>query len=520
MTTETQSSEVTLKSATGRWVLASTILASSMAFIDSTALNVILPSLQQDLQAKGTDIFWILNAYLLMLASLILVSGSLGDKLGRKKVFMVGIAIFMAASTGCGLSTSVEWLVISRLLQGIGGALMIPGSLSLLSATFHRKEKGRAIGTWSAVTTLMTVGGPLLGGALGDAGLWRFIFYVNIPLGMASLLMLYFKVPESVDQNTDRRLDYSGAFTIASGLALLTYGCLEIPEVGWGDWKVYVPLGLGVVCMLGFLRIEKGKSNPMIPLYLFKNRTFAGANLLTFLLYTGLGAAMLFLSLNLIQVQGYRQLQAGMVMLPFTVILASFARWAGSLTDRYGPRWLLVFGSLCVGSGFYLFSRVGQTQGPSDFWTTYLPGVLVFGLGMAFTVVPLTTTVMGAVEDQHSGVASGVSNSMTRLASVFANAVFGALAIVLFSKFLIAPTQELDLLEEAQQAVYEQAPDLGAAKVPESVPKQLQSKVENAFHQSFIKMYQQIMFYSAVLAWLSALVAFFFIDNKTVLEEW
>lgn len=519
MTAKFQPSEVTLKSSTGRWVIASTILASSMAFIDSTALNVILPSLQQDLNAQGTDIFWILNAYLLMLASLILVSGSLGDKLGRKKVFMVGIALFMASSIACGLSTSVDWLIIARAAQGIGGALMIPGSLSLLSATFHRKEKGRAIGTWSAITTLVTVSGPILGGALGDAGLWRFIFYVNIPLGLASLLMLHFKVPESADEKADRQLDYSGAITLAFGLALVTYGCLEIPEVGWGDWKVYGTLIAGILCLIGFLRIERSKANPMLPLYLFKNRTFAGANLLTFLLYTGLGAAMLFLSLNLIQIQGYRQLQAGMVMLPFTVLLASLARWVGSLTDRYGPRWLLCFGAICVGGGFYWFSRVGQTQGPSEFWTTYLPGVMLFGLGMAFTVVPLTTTVMGAVEDQHSGVASGVSNSMTRLASVFANAVFGALAVVLFSEFLIAPVQELDLSEEAQRLVYDQAPDMGAARVPEKVPEVLQSEVQAAFHESFIRMYQQIMFYSAVLAWLSALVAFFLIDNKTVLKE-
>jgi EmrB/QacA subfamily drug resistance transporter len=490
-----------------------------MAFIDSTALNVILPSLQNDLQATGTDIFWILNAYLLMLASLILVGGSLGDKLGRKKVFMVGIAIFITASVGCGLSPSVDWLIGTRAVQGIGGALMIPGSLSIISATFHKKEKGKAIGTWSAVTTLVTVGGPILGGALGDAGLWRAIFYINIPIGIASLLVLHYRVPESRDDSIDHQLDYGGAISLASGLALLTYGFLEIPELGWTHWQVFSSLIAGTILMVLFVQIEQRTANPMVPLKLFQNLTFTGANLLTFLLYAGLAVAMLFLSLNLIQIQGYRQVQAGLTMLPFTFLMATMARWVGGLVDRYGPRWLLVGGAALAGFGFYWFSEVGLTQGPSDFWFTYFPGILIFGLGMTFTVVPLTTTVMASVEDGRSGIASGINNSMTRTANVFANAVIGALAVIMFTNSLLSSISSMDVKKDTKQAILQQSANLGDAQVPPSVPERDRMKIKQAYEQAFISMFNQIMYISAGLAWFSALAALILIKNQQVLEE-
>ena len=224
---------VSLKSAAGKWIMVSTILASAMAFIDGTALNVALPSLQQALRAPATDLFWILNAYLLMLASLIVLGGSLGDKLGRKKIFITGIIIFIIGSMACGLSPDVGTLIICRSLQGLGGALMIPGSLSIISSSFNAKERGKAIGTWSAFTTMVMIGGPVIGGALADAGLWRYIFFINAPLGIISILILLFKVKESRDEETDHALDYPGAFTSLVGLALLTFGFLRIPEVGF-----------------------------------------------------------------------------------------------------------------------------------------------------------------------------------------------------------------------------------------------------------------------------------------------
>src|SRR5664279_2948694 len=229
---------ITLKSASGKWIMASVILASAMAFIDSTALNVVLPSLQKDLNATGTDLFWLLNSYLLMLAALILPGGSLGDKLGRKKIFMIGIAIFMLGSAASGFAPTVGYLILFRAIQGIGGALLIPGSLSIITASFDKSERGKAIGTWSAITTMVTVGGPILGGAFADAGLWRMIFFINVPIGIASLVILWWKVPESSDQETGHSLDYAGSVATITGLALLTFGFLRIPEMGFNNWQV------------------------------------------------------------------------------------------------------------------------------------------------------------------------------------------------------------------------------------------------------------------------------------------
>ncbi len=513
MTSSPSTPDIRLSSSTGRWILASTILASSMAFIDSTALNVVLPSLQEDLNAQGTDIFWILNAYLLMLAALILVGGALGDKLGRKRVFMVGIVIFVLASVACGLSPSVNALIIARGVQGLGGALMIPGSLSIISATFHDKEKGRAIGTWSAATTLVTVGGPILGGALGDAGLWRAIFYINVPLGLATLFVLATRVPESSDGSIDHRLDYAGAATVVLGLALLTFGFLEIPELG-GTWPVYASLGAGALALVAFVIIEQRSDHPMVPLGLFKNKTFTGANVLTFFLYAALAAALLFLTLNLVQIQGYSQLQAGLSFLPFTLLMATFARSAGALVDRYGPRWLLIIGPTVVGIGFLLLSGVGRTDGPADFWTTFFPGIVVFAAGMTLTVVPLTTTVMGAVADRNAGTASGVNNALTRTASVFANAVVGALAIVFFTQDLERSTADLTLAPEVKQALMAQAINLGDAQVPEAVGDENQAAVADAYQEAFVTAFRRIMYISAGLAFLSAAAAFWLIDAR------
>ena len=231
---------VALKSAEGKWIMVSTILASAMAFIDGTALNVVLPALQKSLNATGTDLFWMLNAYLLMLASLILIGGSMGDKLGRKKVFMIGIFVFIIGSAACGFAPDVHFLIAFRILQGIGGAFMIPGSLSIISSSINDKERGKAIGTWSAFTTVVTMGGPILGGALADAGLWRYIFFINVPTGVAALIMLALKVEENAEENKNRTLDFPGAITIALALAAITFGFLRMPSLGFKNWQVYI----------------------------------------------------------------------------------------------------------------------------------------------------------------------------------------------------------------------------------------------------------------------------------------
>jgi len=507
---------VALHSSAGKWVMVSTILASAMAFIDGTALNVVLPALQQSLNATGADLFWILNAYLLMLASLILIGGSLGDKLGRKKIFMLGIFIFIAGSAACGISSSVLLLIAFRIIQGIGGALMIPGSLSLISSSINQKERGKAIGTWSAFTTVVTMGGPVLGGALADAGLWRYIFFINVPIGIAALIMLTFKVKESKDESADHAIDYPGAITIALGLALITFGFLRIPAVGLHNWQAYGSLALGMLLLVTFIIIQAKSKHPMMPLQLFTNLTFSGANLLTLFLYAGLGAGMLFLSLNMVQVQGYSQLQSGLTFLPFTVMMISLARYAGTLADKFGPRLLLICGPAAAGAGLLMLSFVKQTNGPADYWTTFLPGIIVFGLGMSFTVAPLTAAVMGSVDDRFSGTASGINNAITRIANVFANAIFGALAVLFFSGALSQQLKPLPVDAKQKQTIMAQSANLGNAKIPASIRKSDKAKIETAYHQSFISAYASIMRISAGLGFLGSIMSVIFIRNKAI----
>ena len=507
---------VALSSKAGKWIMVSSIMASAMAFIDGTALNVVLPSLQKSLNASGTDLFWILNAYLLILAALILIGGSLGDKLGRKRVFMIGIFIFIAGSAACGFAPSVTLLVVFRMLQGIGGALMIPGSLSLISSSINEKERGKAIGTWSAFTTVVTMGGPILGGAFGDAGLWRYIFFINIPIGTIALFILWRKVNESRDEDSDQSLDFEGAADISLGLASLTFVCLRIPEVGLYNWQVYCTLIAGILLLVTFVVIEKKSQHPMMPLHLFNNLTFSGANLLTFFLYAGLGAGMLFLGLNMVQVQGYSQLQSGLTFLPFTVMMISVARFAGALADKHGPRLLLIGGPAVAGLGLLILSFVKQTSGPSDYWTTFFPGIVVFGLGMSFTVAPLTAAVMGSVSDHFSGTASGVNNALTRIANVFANAVIGTLAVLFFSGALQSEIKNIKLNSNEKQLILKQAVNLGDAKVPKEIHLKDKAIIEKAYHEGFISAYGKIMKISAASGFLGALMALLFIRDSAV----
>ena len=507
---------VPLESSAGRWVMTAAIMASAMAFIDGTALNVVLPSLQKNLNASGPDLFWILNAYLLILAALILVGGSLGDRLGRKKVFMTGILIFILGSAACGLAPDVVYLIAFRMIQGIGGALMIPGSLSLLSSSINENQKGKAIGTWSAFTTVVTIGGPILGGALADAGLWRYIFFINLPIGLGALAILRNKVAESRSDAPPAPIDFPGVITIALGLACLTFGFLRMPELGFDNWQVLLTLAAGLVLLIAFIIIEKKSPAPMMPLHLFANSNFSGANLLTLFLYAGLGIAMLFLSLNMIQAQGYTQLQSGLTFLPFTILMITIARPAGTLADKFGPRLLLILGPATAGAGLLTLSFVGQTKGASDYMTTFLPGILIFGLGLSFTVAPLTTTVMKSVNDEFSGTASGINNAVSRIANVFANAVFGALAVVFFSSAL---QRQLPPDFPDRPAILRQTANLGNAKPPASLDPASATTARQAYREGFIATYSRIMRCGSALAFLGALMAVIFIRHHRKIME-
>jgi EmrB/QacA subfamily drug resistance transporter len=491
----------------GPWVLFATTLASSMAFIDASALNVTLPTLQDALQASGAQLLWIVNIYLLMLAALILLGGSLGDKLGRKKVFMIGICLFILASLACGLTPSTNFLLVARALQGIGGALMIPGSLTMITAIFGPEKCGRAIGTWASITTIVTITGPVLGGCLADLGLWRSVFLINLPIGLAALLILHFKVPESRDGTGSQAIDYPGAILATIGLAALTYGAISISDLGFGNPSVYGTLLLGAIALVTWGIVQAHSDHPMLPLHLFRSSTFSGTNLLTLFLYGALNVGIFFLCLNLVRAQGYSQTIAGFADMPFALLLAGLSPVMGEVTERYGSRPPLIIGPFLAGLGFLLLAQVGLTQGPGDYWTTFFPGILVFGLGMAITVAPLTAAVMTSVPAGYTGTASGVNNAVARTAGVLAIAIIGSVALMAFSGALVAHTSHLNLPPGVQQMLQAEAAQLGQAITPTGIAPEQVSAVETAIKLAFVDTYQVVMLICAGLAWLSAIMA-------------
>ena len=503
----------------GHWVLFSTILASSMAFIDSSALNVALPTLQDDLQTSGAQLLWIVNTYLLMLAALILVGGSLGDKLGRKKVFMLGIGLFVLASLACGLTPNIEFLLGARIAQGIGGAMMIPGSLAIITATFGPEHRGRAIGTWSAATTMVTIAGPVVGGCLADVGLWRGVFLINLPIGLTALLMLHFKVPESCNQTASDKIDYLGAILATVGLAGLTYGFISLPDLGLAHPCVYVSLLGGVAALVSCGIVEVRSHHPMLPLHLFQSRTFSGANLLTLFLYGALNVGTFFLCLNLVQAQSYSQSIAGFADMPFALLLAGLSPWAGKLADRYGPRLSLIVGPTLAGFGFLLLALVGLTQGPVEYWTTFFPGIFVFGLGMAITVAPLTTAVMGSAPMHYAGTASGINNAVARTAGALAIAIVGAIALSTFAQALATHTADLNLSGEVRSAIQTGAARLGQTlDLGDMAPEEVRA-AETAIKLAFVDTFQCVMLICAALAWLSAIVGAILVERRDPLAD-
>lgn len=504
----------------GRAVLLATILASSMAFIDSSALDVSASALQLDLGLNGSQLLWVINAYLLFLSSLILVGGSLGDRYGRKRIFMIGIIIFTAASVACGFAQDANFLIAARAVQGIGGALMVPGSLAIISAYFPPDQRGKAIGTWSTFSTLTTLGGPVLGGWLAGHGLWRAVFFINVPLAAVALYTLVRHVPESRTERTEGRLDIPGAALATIGLAALTFGFLQAPDYGLSDARVLGALALGVVALVAFLTLEARSPNPMMPLRLFRSHTFSGANLLTLFLYAALRVAPFFFTLNLIQVQGYPPEVAGATFLPFSILLALMSRWSGGLIDRIGARIPLIVGPAITALGFALMALPGITAGPDQYWATYFPSVIALGIGMGITVAPLTTAVMGSAPQGSTGVASGINNAVARTAGVLAVAILGAFAIGIFGSNLDARTNTLDIPEQAKVELREQAPQFGAAMPPASLTAEQAAAASEAIKFSFVDTFRLIAGIATVLAALSAVMAALLIEKRPMpLEE-
>jgi EmrB/QacA subfamily drug resistance transporter len=424
------SSGIAFQSPAGRWLLAVTIAGSGMAFLDGTVVNVALPKIGEDLHASTSALQWILNGYLLTLASLILLGGSLGDRLGRRRVFQAGVALFTVASLLCAVAPTTELLIFARLIQGVGGALLTPGSLAIIEASFRPADRARAIGAWSGLGGVATAFGPLLGGWLIGAISWRAIFVINLPIGIFVALAAARHVPESRDPSVTGKLDSTGAILTAVGLGGSTYALIEAPE--GGGLAVAVTAVIGVASLIGFFVHEHRTPNPMLPLGIFRSRQFSAANAVTFVVYAALGVVF-FLLVSFLQISmGYTPIEAGSASLPVTVLMLLGSARAGELAQRIGPRIPLTFGPLVIAAGLLLMLRIN----PGDSYvSTVLPAVIVFGLGLTLVVAPVTATVLAAVDSSHAGIASGVNNTVARVAGLLAVAVIPSLAGITGDKF-------------------------------------------------------------------------------------
>lgn len=498
------------------WVLAATILGSSLVFIDSTSVNVALPALQAGLGATVVEVQWIINAFTLSLAALILLGGSLGDRLGRKRVFVAGTVIFAAASAWCGLAPDTTQLILARGLQGVGGALLTPGSLAIISASFPERERGAAIGLWSGFSAMTGALGPVLGGWLIETFSWRWIFLTNLPFALCVVLIALWRVPESRDEEVSGGLDWWGALFVTLGLAGLTYGLLESSARGFGDPLVVGALSLGGVMLAGFLFLEAKRPAPMVPLTLFRSRTFSGANLLTFFLYAALGGALFFLPFNLIQVQGYSATAAGAALLPMILLLSGLSRWSGGLVTRFGAKLPLTLGPAVAALGFALFALPGIG---GSYWATFFPAAVVLGVGLAVSVAPLTTTVMGAVPGHYAGTASGINNAVSRVAGLLAVAGLGIVMLLAFNLSLDARVTPLNLAPAVQGALDAERVNLANARVPEGLEPELTRALEAAIDASFVFGFRFVMLIAAGLALASAVTAWLMIEGRAAEGE-
>jgi EmrB/QacA subfamily drug resistance transporter len=503
-----------------RWVLITSILASSMAFIDGTALSVALPVLQKDLGATGANLLWVTNGFSLPLAALLLFGGALGDCFGRRRIFITGMVVFATASLACGLSPDIPTLIAARVAQGMGGALMIPGSLAMVSSFYGPAVRGKAIGAWSAFSVLATTIGPVFGGLLAGAGLWRYVFFINLPLAAIALAVAFIKIPPNRKPTGAGRVDWWGALCITIGLAALNHGLIEWSKTGISDPMVAVALLVGVVALVLFIVIQLRVSHPILPLDVFKSRTLSGASLLSFLFYMGFHGTLFFMPLNLIQVQGYAPSVAGLTQLPLMAFLIGLSPWAGKLVDRRGPRLPLTIGTVVAGAGFLLFAYPGVTAGPKEFWTTFLPGFLLVGVGLGLTAAPLSTTVMSAVPSEKLGLASGINSSLTRLAGVFAIAVLGPVALAVFSHSLEARTAGLNLPVEALAYLKQESAKLAVAQVPPGLSAESSLAVQQAINSAFVDAFRLAVGIAAGLSWLGAASAYWLLaGSKTSVSD-
>jgi len=492
---------------TRRWTLAVAILGSSLAFVDSTVVNVALPAIQQQMDATTASAQWVMESFALLLSALLLVGGALGDRFGRRRVFMLGASVFTLASIGCALSPDINILIGMRGVQGLGAALLVPGSLALISAAYPKDERGASIGTWSAFSGIAAALGPVLGGYLVEHYSWVWAFLINVPIGGVVLILCALKVDESYGASRKDPIDLRGASCITLGLSGIVFALIESPVRGWTSPLILIAAVVGVVGCGLFLHVEKRVRAPMLPLELFRERDFATANGLSLLLYAALGGSLFFLPLNLIQVQGYGATAAGAALIPFIAIMFLLSRWAGRLVDRFGARPPLVAGPAIAAVSFVLFTlpSIGDS-----YWTGFFPAVCVLGLGMSVTVAPLTTTVMNAVGAERAGTASGVNNAIARTAGLLAIAVFGVVLTAVYGARLVHELSNLHLPQDLRESIMQQRDKLAGTVLPEGTSASAVAELKQAIGMAFVSGFRLVMWISAGMALASALGTWFF----------
>jgi len=493
------------------WILVATILGSSMAFIDSTVVNVALPALQNSFGATVTDLQWVVEAYLLLLGSLILVGGSLGDTFGRRRMFLFGVCVFAAASAWCGGASSIHQLIAARAVQGFGAAFLVPGSLSIIGASFEDNERGRAIGTWSGFTAITAVIGPVLGGWLIEHASWRWAFLLNLPLAIAVIVVSIWHVPESRAESVHGPVDWLGALLATFGLGGVVYGLVESSQLTWTSVRVIGAVILGAVCMVLFWIVEKAAKAPMVPPELFKSRDFTGANILTFLVYAAFGVFLFLFPMNLIEVQHYSATAAGAAFLPVILLMFLLSRWSGGLADRYGERPPLIIGPSIVTVAFLLLA---WPFAEGSYWIRFFPALVVLGLGLAVSVAPLTTAIMGAADRANFGAASGINNAVARIAGLIAIAVLGIVVTSVFNNGLQRRLARIHIEEPVKSDILNQRTKLAAIDIPAGVNAEEREAISAAIANSFLEAFRVIMLLCALLAANGAISGYLMIGNK------
>lgn len=478
------------------WVLLVAILASSIAYIDESVVNVALPTIETDLRASVVVVQWLVNAYTLSLSAFLLVGGAAADRFGRRSILIGGVAIFAAASLWCGLSPNISQLILARAIQGAGAALLIPCSLAIIGATFDDAERGKAIGTWAGFSAVAAAVGPLLGGWIVDHFTWRLIFLINPILALPTIVIALYRVPESRDAEAKGDLDWGGALLGFLSLGSLILGLIAAPVSGWTDKVVITALLAGLLLVLAFVWHEARSAAPILPLGLFRSRTFSAVNLLTLLLYAALAGAFFFLPFALIQVGGFSAALAGAAFLPFTLIMAALSRWSGGLLDRFGARPLLVIGPAIAAIGLALLAW--PISGGS-YWTFLVP-ITILAFGMVITVAPLTTTVMDAVPSHETGVAAGINNAVASLANLLAVAILGGLALGIYDHALDRKLADKGMSGEVRQALQIARGQFVTAPASSTLQGQDRQVAEVAIKGSLAESLQVMMLVCAVLA--------------------